>query len=50
MYGEGLGRAVDGIFTMLIVSVVVAWPLAIWKVIEILIYIQSNMDITWGAK
>lgn len=42
---EGMGKAVDALYKALFASIIIAWPLAIWKIIEILIWIMDHVNI-----
>ena len=47
MMGPGMFDGIDKLLTQLltvcIVSILVAWPLAIWKVIDIALWIYSHL-------
>lgn len=42
---SGIGDAIEGLFKALIISAVVAWPLAIWKLIDIGIWVFSHVKV-----
>lgn len=42
---EGVGNAVDAMFKFIMWSLVIAWPLAIWKLIEIIIWVVENVEV-----
>lgn len=43
------GRAVEAIFQFATISFFVLLPLAIWKLIDIAIWLWNNVNISWGA-
>lgn len=45
---SGIGGAIDAMFKLLIVSFFVAWPLAIWKLVEIIIWVYRHLE--WVGK
>ena len=45
---EAIGEAIESFFTIMIIIIIVAVPLAIWKTIEIIMWICQNLTITVG--
>lgn len=39
--GEALGKGIEALAVFAILSIFLAWPLAIWKIIDICIWIFS---------
>jgi hypothetical protein len=46
MYGD-LGRAIEALFYAIIVLVAIAVPLALWKLIDIALYLYDHIGVTW---
>jgi hypothetical protein len=44
---NSLGDAIQALITMVIVLLVVAVPLALWKLIEIVIWLYAHVGVTW---
>jgi len=44
--GRAMGDAVNGLLWLCGVSIVVAWPLAIWKMFDIIWWLCSHIHIT----
>ena len=44
---NSLGDAIQALITMIIVLLVVAVPLALWKLIEIVIWLYDHIGVTW---
>ncbi len=42
-----LGDAIQALITMIIVLLVVAVPLALWKLIEIAIWLYDHIEVAW---
>lgn len=43
---DGVGKAIDALFKFAIISAIISWPLAIWKLIEIAIWIFNHVSIS----
>ena len=43
----GLGEAIQALFTMIIVLLVVAVPLALWKLIDVAIWLYNHIEVAW---
>jgi len=44
---NGLGNAIQALITAIIILLAVAVPLALWKLIEVAIWIYGHIGITW---
>ena len=44
---DGVGRAVDAVMGLLYISILVAWPLALWKLVEIVIWVWDHLEVSW---
>lgn len=44
--GRGIGEALSTLWVFAILSLVVAWPLAIWKLIDIALWLYNNVSVT----
>jgi hypothetical protein len=44
---NGLGDAIQALITMIIVLLAVAVPLALWKLIDIVIWLYNHIGVTW---
>ena len=44
---NSLGDAIQALITMIIVLLVVAVPLALWKLIEVAIWLYGHIEVTW---
>lgn len=42
-----IGRAVDAFMSLLMFSVVITWPLALWKMVDIIIWLFAHMRFAW---
>ena len=45
---EGIGKTVDGLLRFAMLSLFVAWPLALWQIGEILVWLCRHISITWS--
>lgn len=45
---EGMGKAIDSMFTMIALLLFIAVPLAAWKVIDVIIWICSHVQVKWN--
>ena len=45
MYGD-MGRGIDLLFKAMLISLIVSVPLALWKLIEVGVWIWKNVSIT----
>lgn len=45
MIMQGIADGLDGIFRFLIVSVFILIPLSVWKIIDIVIWVYSNVEV-----
>ena len=43
----GLGEAIRAMFTIILVLLVVAVPLALWKLIEVAIWLYDHIEVAW---
>jgi hypothetical protein len=46
MYGD-LGKAIEALIWFIVVLLVVAVPLALWKIIEVGGYLFNHIGVTW---
>lgn len=44
---NSLGDAIQGLITMFIVLLVVAVPLALWKLIDVVIWLYDHIEVAW---
>lgn len=42
---EGIGQAFQGLATFCIASLFVAWPLGLWKLIEIVVWLFKHVEV-----
>jgi len=47
MYGNSFGDVIDGIYKFVLISTFIAWPLAIWKLIELVFWIFDHINVVW---
>jgi len=46
MYGD-LGKAIEALIWFIIVLLAIAVPLAVWKLIDVAIYLFNHVGVTW---
>jgi len=44
---NSLGDAIQALITMIIVLLVVAVPLALWKLIEVALWLYDHVEVAW---
>jgi len=44
---SGIGDAINNLVGFLLIATIISIPLAIWKIIEIIIWIYRNVHISW---
>lgn len=44
---DGIGKAFDGLVQFCFLSLLIAWPLAIWKLIEIVVWFFRHISWQW---
>jgi len=44
---EGIGRAFELLYRFAVLSTVVAWPLALWKLFDIAAWLFAHVSINW---
>lgn len=46
-YG-GIGEAINAMFIAMFILIIIFVPLGIWKIIDIIIWLSKNLNISWG--